>query len=358
MNEEEEQKKIEEKKEKIVKEEEKEEEDESNPTQSKRKPKFKTHIAKSVYYTLFLSSIPESTEAFLPGRTCLIFNLVSKNEPDIIMRSAEKFSPLKQPIVDPLDDLLIEKIKDTIHNPPQKKPKVQPQPQLVKKSNSEEDIFADAGDYIPTNSTSQVKPKLIQSYFDKPEKLEPMETYISELPVGLQRQLESAKKYVSIHGTDQAETEIEETTLSLHELRQKELTSKKRKARPQDISVDSYSECFPGTYEGNFAEYEDEEDDISKMDMGGKNKLHRRDFTSQEAWSSYNDNREALPRAAFQFGVKMNDGRKTKKNTEKTKEKKLEKELKKINTIIKEKENARHTQVPTAEEARKRLKLT
>lgn len=94
LNEEEEQKKIEEKKEKIVKEEEKEE-DESNPTQSKRKPKFKTHIAKSVYYTLFLSSIPESTEAFLPGRTCLIFNLVSKNEPDIIMRSAEKFSPLK-----------------------------------------------------------------------------------------------------------------------------------------------------------------------------------------------------------------------------------------------------------------------
>jgi hypothetical protein len=56
---------------------------------------------------------------------------------------------------------------------------------------------------------------------------------------------------------------------------------------------------------------DDEEEDISKMDLGKKNKLRRREFASEEAWSSYNDKREALPKAAFQFGVKMSDGRKT-----------------------------------------------
>jgi IK cytokine len=97
---------------------------------------------------------------------------------------------------------------------------------------------------------------------------------------------------------------------------------------------DTYSECYPGTYEGTFEVYEgsDDEDDISKMDLGKKGRLHRQDFSSEEAWSSYNDNREAMPRAAFQFGVKMKDGRKTKKNT-KGGEKKLDKDLKKIQEV-------------------------
>ena len=55
---------------------------------------------------------------------------------------------------------------------------------------------------------------------------------------------------------------------------------------------------------------------------------------SEEAWSSYNDKREALPKAAFQFGVKMGDGRKTKKNMGKSKEKKLDNDLKKINSVM------------------------
>lgn len=72
---------------------------------------------------------------------------------------------------------------------------------------------------------------------------------------------------------------------------------------------------------------------MTKMDMGKKNKLHRWNFDSEEAWSAYNDRREALPKAAFQFGVKMSDGRKTKKNQGKNKERKLDRELKKINEV-------------------------
>jgi len=140
--------------------------------------------------------------------------------------------------------------------------------------------------------------------------------------------------------------------------------SKKRKdkeGREKDPTFvsDNYAECYPGTYESSFLAYEgsdDEKDDISKMDMGKKNKLKRWDFASEEAWSSYNDNREAMPKAAFQFGVKMGDGRKTKKNQSKDQSKKVDKELKKINEIIKQRENSK-TAVPTAQEARKKMKV-
>jgi IK cytokine len=90
------------------------------------------------------------------------------------------------------------------------------------------------------------------------------------------------------------------------------------------------------------------------MDVGKNLRLHRKDFASEEAWGSYNDKREATPKAAFQFGVKMADGRKTRKH--KDQNQKIENELKKINEHIKKKENVKSTPVPTAMEARKKMR--
>lgn len=36
-----------------------------------------------------------------------------------------------------------------------------------------------------------------------------------------------------------------------------------------------------------------------------KGRLHRWDFETEEEWAKYNDQKEAMPKAAFQFGVKM-----------------------------------------------------
>jgi IK cytokine len=117
------------------------------------------------------------------------------------------------------------------------------------------------------------------------------------------------------------------------ELRKPKVTD----VREKDPSYvgDSYAECYPGTYETSFLDNEasDDEDDIAKMDLGKKGKLHRWDFESEEAWSSYNDSREAMPKAAFQFGVKMSGGRKTKKHAPKQELKKFDKDLKKIQSV-------------------------
>lgn len=43
----------------------------------------------------------------------------------------------------------------------------------------------------------------------------------------------------------------------------------------------------------------------------------RADFATDEEWTRYKEQKETLPRAAFQFGVKRADGRKSHKELEK-----------------------------------------
>ncbi|KAH9317338.1 hypothetical protein KI387_019107, partial [Taxus chinensis] len=119
---------------------------------------------------------------------------------------------------------------------------------------------------------------------------------------------------------------------------------RERDAREKDPNFisESYSECYPGYQEYNREIVDsDDDDDLSKMDMGGraKGRLHRWDFETEEEWAKYNEQKEAMPKAAFQFGVKMQDGRKTRKQN---KDQKLNNELHKINKILdrKKKEKA------------------
>lgn len=115
----------------------------------------------------------------------------------------------------------------------------------------------------------------------------------------------------------------------LQQLREKDA----REKDPNFIS-ESYSECYPGYQEYNREIVDsDDEDDLSKMDMGGraKGRLHRWDFETEEEWATYNEQKEAMPKAAFQFGVKMQDGRKTRKQN---KDQKLTNDLHKITQIL------------------------
>ena len=82
-----------------------------------------------------------------------------------------------------------------------------------------------------------------------------------------------------------------------------------------NFDTDSYSECYPGTRAEEDVNIDsDDEADFEKMDLGNKKgQIGRWDFDTNEEYSSYMSNKEALPKAAFQYGVKMNDGRKTRR---------------------------------------------
>lgn len=100
---------------------------------------------------------------------------------------------------------------------------------------------------------------------------------------------------------------------------------------------EGYAECYPGLQEMNDAiDDSDDEVDYTKMDLGNKKgPIGRWDFDTQEEYSDYMSTKEALPKAAFQYGVKMQDGRKTRKNkTEKNEKAELDREWQKIQNII------------------------
>lgn len=72
------------------------------------------------------------------------------------------------------------------------------------------------------------------------------------------------------------------------------------------------------------------------MDLGNKKgTIGRWDFDTAEEYGEYMSNKEALPKAAFQYGVKMADGRRTRRIQGKKDEKtKLDRDLQKINALI------------------------
>nr|CBX24443.1 hypothetical_protein [Oryza glaberrima] len=93
--------------------------------------------------------------------------------------------------------------------------------------------------------------------------------------------------------------------------RLKQLREKDSREKDPNFISDSCSECYPG--------------------YQAKGRLHRWDFETEEEWAKYNDQKEAMPKAAFQFGVKMQDGRKTRKQNM---DQKLTNDLHKINKIL------------------------
>eukprot|EP01094_Clydonella_sp_ATCC50884_P026171 TRINITY_DN7095_c0_g1_i4.p1 TRINITY_DN7095_c0_g1~~TRINITY_DN7095_c0_g1_i4.p1 ORF type:complete len:307 (-),score=102.09 TRINITY_DN7095_c0_g1_i4:23-943(-) len=114
---------------------------------------------------------------------------------------------------------------------------------------------------------------------------------------------------------------------------------RERDEREKDVAFvsENYTECYPGAYEGSAVAEEvysdDDEEDLTKMDPGTakKNQLHWWDFESEDDWKAYMETREATPKAAFQFGVKMSDGRKSRKIS---KQAKLNQQMQKINHLL------------------------
>ncbi|XP_041358287.1 protein Red-like [Gigantopelta aegis] len=162
-----------------------------------------------------------------------------------------------------------------------------------------------------------------KSYFEKP-----MEEDDVSKPAG------SAKDIVkNINDKFKDFAELEEEKIK-KAAKTEEDRMKKLKAKSE---IDSYAECYPGMME-SFDAFGDSDDEVdyTKMDQGNKKgPIGRWDFDTQEEYSDYMSNKEALPKAAFQYGVKMSDGRRTRRTGPKDEKSKLDRELQQINNIIK-----------------------
>lgn len=166
-----------------------------------------------------------------------------------------------------------------------------------KNADFDDSIYGDIGDYVPSKSGKDKDRSKRQPYFDKHEE-----------------QSDNAAPSLKVNKSAQI----------LNKLTQE---------------PEGYAECYPGLEEMNDAiDDSDDEVDYSKMDLGNKKgPIGRWDFDTAEEYSDYMNQKEALPKAAFQYGLKMADGRRSRKHKDKNDKAHLDREWQKIQNMIQKK---------------------
>uniref|UniRef100_A0A3Q1BST0 IK cytokine n=1 Tax=Amphiprion ocellaris TaxID=80972 RepID=A0A3Q1BST0_AMPOC len=269
---------------------------------------------RNIYRTVFRSGLPERNELFLPGRMAYVVDLddefTDTDIPTTLIRSKADCPSMEAQTTLTTNDIVISKLtqilsylrQGTRHKKIKKKDKGVFHLAAVT-------IFDDIGDYIPSNASRPARDKHRDRGGDR----------------GGDREDEAKSRRHSY---------FEKPRGDEHQVRQGETDSSKEQLGDFFGGSNSYAECYPATMD-DLAVDSDEEVDYSKMDQGNKKgPLGRWDFDTQEEYSDYMNNKEALPKAAFQYGIKMSEGRKTRRFKETNEKAELDRQWKKISAII------------------------
>ncbi|KAG9490941.1 protein Red [Eleutherodactylus coqui] len=340
------------------------------------KIEFKTRLGRNVYRNLFKSKAYERNELFLPGRMAYVVDLddeyADTDIPTTLIRSKADCPTMEAQTTLTTNDIVISKLTQILSYLRQgtrnKKLKKKDKGKLDEKKPPEADmnIFDDIGDYIPT-TTKPPREKEREKHREKERD--------RERP----RERERDRDHERDRERDRERARERERERDREEEKRRHSYFEKPKAddEPHDIDTgpgstkdllksindnfagapgwegvemkkhddkkqlgdffgmwNSYAECYPATMD-DMAVDSDEEVDYSKMDQGNKKgPLGRWDFDTQEEYSEYMNNKEALPKAAFQYGIKMSEGRKTRRFKETNEKAELDRQWKKISAII------------------------
>ncbi|XP_071124419.1 protein Red-like [Mytilus edulis] len=367
---------------------------EEKPEETGPKIEFRTKMARNIYKTLFQSRLPERNELFLPKRMAYVVDLedeyADSDVPTTIIRSKADCPTVDSTTTLTTNDIVINKLTQILSYLRQgrresKKLKKKEKGKLkeeekAKLTGGDDNIYNDIGDYVPTYNKVQDKKdrkkdrrdddrdkgrdrdrqrergddrrdrdrdrhgdrrdkgdrdrrdrdrrdrdrdredRRKKTYFEKPvEEDEDQKQGQSATQV-----VQSInEKFKSFAGMVEEEKEKEKGSTKLQKLKGK-------------IDHYGYDECYPGEWQmQDTLDDSDDEVDYSKMDQGNKKgPVGRWDFDTQEEYSDYMSNKEALPKAAFQYGVKMADGRKTRRAGPKDEKAELDKQWQKIQNIL------------------------
>jgi len=334
-----------------------------------QKIEFKTRLGRNIYRIVFKGRQVERNELFLPGRMAYVVDLEDEyadtDIPTTLIRSKADCPTMEAQTTLTTNDIVISKLTQILSYLRQgtrnKKLKKKDKGKLDEKKAPEADasIFDDIGDYIP--STSKVnrekekerhrekerernrerererereeEKRQQHSYFEKPradDDDEAIEMEIEKGPASVKDQIKMInEKFAGVAGP---EWQGQETAGNRRD--------DKRSLGDFFGTSNSYAECYPATMD-ELAVDSDDEVDYSKMDQGNKKgPLGRWDFDTQEEYSDYMNNKEALPKAAFQYGIKMSEGRKTRRFKETNEKAELDRQWKKISAIIEKRKKA------------------
>ncbi|KAJ2940262.1 hypothetical protein O0L34_g11831 [Tuta absoluta] len=291
---------------------------------------FKTDIGKNVFNFILehKNKKVSRNEMFAPGRMAYVVELeeegtIDSDIPTTLTRSkADVPEPDERSSAASANDLVLDKLTQIFsylrHGRHRKMKKNKDK--TTEKGRNDDSIYGEIGDYIPTERNRERarddRPRT--GYFDKP-----IETEKEEGPGPLPRRQPT--------GNPEEQTKRSAALLS------------RLAAEPE-----GYAECYPGLREMDDAiDDSDDEVDYSKMDAGNKKgPIGRWDFDTQEEYSAYMSSKEALPKAAFQYGVKTQDGRKTRKTKDKSEKAELDREWQQIQNIIQKRKQPAHSEEP------------
>uniref|UniRef100_A0A669ENG6 IK cytokine n=1 Tax=Oreochromis niloticus TaxID=8128 RepID=A0A669ENG6_ORENI len=304
------------------------------------KMEFKTRLGRNIYRVVFRSGVAERNELFLPGRMAYVVDLddefTDTDIPTTLIRSKADCPSMEAQTTLTTNDIVISKLtqilsylrQGTRHKKIKKKDK----------GESAHLIFEDIGDYIPSTKPTKEKERhrdrdrerdrdddaksRRHTYFEKPRGDEHQVTSGGRGPGSVRDQIKMInEKFAGAAGSQWQSQEPYPY-------------SSKEQLGDFFGGSNSYAECYPATMD-DLAVDSDEEVDYSKMDQGNKKgPLGRWDFDTQEEYSDYMNNKEALPKAAFQYGIKMSEGRKTRRFKETNEKAELDRQWKKISAII------------------------
>ncbi|XP_018417403.1 PREDICTED: protein Red [Nanorana parkeri] len=342
------------------------------------KIEFKTRLGRNVYRNLFKSKAYERNELFLPGRMAYVVDLddeyADTDIPTTLIRSKADCPTMEAQTTLTTNDIVISKLTQILSYLRQgtrnKKLKKKDKGKLDEKKPPEADlnIFDDIGDYIPTTATKAPREKEREKHKEKerdrdrerPREKERDRDHERERerdrdrPRDRERDRDEEKRRQSYFEKPKADDETIDvengpgTTKDLLKSINDNFAGAQgwdgmeSVKKPEDKKQvgdffgmwNSYAECYPATMD-DMAVDSDEEVDYSKMDQGNKKgPLGRWDFDTQEEYSEYMNNKEALPKAAFQYGIKMSEGRKTRRFKETNEKAELDRQWKKISAII------------------------
>lgn len=311
---------------------------------------FKSKMARNIFRTVFITRAPLHNELFLPRRMAYQFDIEEAySETDIpctIIRSKADCPTLEATTTLTTNDIVINKLTQILSYLRQgrrdakklkKKDKGKNKDDL-KTINADEGIYLDATEYIPNYQKKDKQRKESNKRDDK-------KRYF-EKPVDEDEDILKPTKNADIlidsinekfaKGWAPADIEREANLGGPDAEASKKIPTKEeeRQKKIQFLTVDSYAECYPGMME-SVLDDSDDEVDYTKMDQGNKKgPIGRWDFDTTEEYSDYMSHKEALPKAAFQYGVKMADGRKTRRTGPKDEKRALDKEWQQITNLI------------------------
>uniref|UniRef100_A0A4W6E404 IK cytokine n=1 Tax=Lates calcarifer TaxID=8187 RepID=A0A4W6E404_LATCA len=295
------------------------------------KIEFKTRLGRNIYRVVFKSGLVERNELFLPGRMAYVVDLddefTDTDIPTTLIRSKADCPSMEAQTTLTTNDIVISKLtqilsylrQGTRHKKIKKKDKGNTHLSAIDKDRHRERDRDRERDKEDDGKSRR------HSYFEKPR--------------GDEHQVRGWRQTGPGSVRDQIKMINEKFAGAAGILIVNLCTGSQRRDGKEQLGdffggSNSYAECYPATMD-DLAVDSDEEVDYSKMDQGNKKgPLGRWDFDTQEEYSDYMNNKEALPKAAFQYGIKMSEGRKTRRFKETNEKAELDRQWKKISAII------------------------